>query len=497
MFCRTRHLLPWGSAVLFYFVGFVACAADTAVGQRIEPRHQTASVKADKRLSNKPTGETSEIENHTSTTPILTANLSPTIDAQDSNSSDAASDFETDSSETQQPLWVPIQIEDKSNNALSSFFDALHRAQKGVGQARITFYGASHVASDLFTGIIRQKLQKRFGESGPGFVLPAKPWRWYRHSGIRFIKSRGWKTRRVEARAPQAGRYGYAGVALESRDRYALGAFETRPNDGLTGVASRFELYYLKQPRGGHLIVFIDGKRVKRFSTDSNEREAGYEVFEVEEKHHRFEVRAQNDGVVRVFGVAIERTTPGVILDTVGIPGARAEYHLLWNDAIYREHLAKRNPDLIVLAYGTNESGDDDVPIETYEEGLRRVLKRIREVTPTASCVLIGPSDRPMKNDDETYGPRPRTGQIVQSQRRISKEFSCGFFDLVAFMGGPMSMLRWVDAKPPLGASDHVHYTYKGYKILGDVFYQALVANYPYDDEKSVNGSVSRNPQTP
>jgi lysophospholipase L1-like esterase len=286
-------------------------------------------------------------------------------------------------------------------------------------------------------------------------------------------------------------------VALESRERYALGAIETRPNGGLKGIASRFELYYLKQPRGGHLVVFIDGKRVKRVSTYSKVREAGYQTFEVKEKHHRFEVRSQNDGVVRIFGVAVERATPGVILDTVGIPGARVEYHLLWNDAIYREHLAKRNPDLIVLAYGTNEAGDDDVPIETYEEGLRRVMKRIREVSPDASCVLIGPSDRPLKNDDETFGPRPRTGQIVQSQRRISEEFSCGFFDLVALMGGPMSMLRWVAAKPPLGAADHVHYTYKGYKTVGEVFYQALVAGYPYDNETSLNGSVSENRQIP
>lgn len=495
MFGRLRLLLPWGAAVLFYFVGFVACGADTAVGQRIEPRTQQANRKEKKDSTDKPNSVESGTDSCAPAAPIRTATANERVPTEASKVENATNPLESDRSETEQPLWVPIQIENKSDNILSTFYEALYRAQKGEGQARITFYGASHVASDLFTGVVRQKLQERFGESGPGFVLPAKPWKWHRHSGIRFIRTRGWETRRVEARAPQEGRYGYAGVALESVERYALGTIATRPNGGLKGIASRFELYYLKQPRGGHLVVFIDGKRAKRISTYSEEYEAGYHVFEVEDRHHRFEVRAQNDGIVRVFGVAIERANPGVILDTVGIPGARAEYHLLWDDAIYREHLAKRNPDLIVLAYGTNEAGDDDVPIETYEKGLRDVMKRIREVLPNASCVLIGPSDRPLKNEDETYGPRPRTDQIVQSQRRISKEFSCGFFDLVALMGGPMSMLRWVAAKPPLGASDHVHYTYKGYKIVGEVLYQALIADYPDGGETSL--TVSENPQNP
>lgn len=465
------------------------------MGQRIKPRTQQANQKVDKHTSEKPSYGESGANSCTSAAPKQTATSNPPTTAENSEKENTTIPLQGDRSETEQPLWVPIQIEDKSNTALTAFYEALHRAQKGEGKARITFYGASHVASDLFTGVVRQKLQKRFGESGPGFVLPAKPWKWHRHSGIRFIRTRGWETLRVQARAPQAGRYGYAGVALESRERYAVGAIETRPNGDLKGIASRFELYYLKQPSGGHLVVFIDGKRVKRISTYSKEREAGYHAFEVKEKHHRFEVRAQNDGVVRVFGVAMERANPGVILDTVGIPGARAEYQLLWNDAIYREHLAKRNPDLIVLAYGTNEAGDDDVPIETYESGLRAVMKRIREILPNASCVLIGPSDRPLEAEDGTYGPRPRTGQIVQSQRRISKEFSCGFFDLVALMGGPMSMLRWIAAKPPLGSADHVHYTYKGYNIVGEVLYQALIANYPDGGETSL--TVPDNPQIP
>jgi len=33
-------------------------------------------------------------------------------------------------------------------------------------QARIVFYGASHVAADIYTEVVRTRLQTRFGEAG-------------------------------------------------------------------------------------------------------------------------------------------------------------------------------------------------------------------------------------------------------------------------------------------------------------------------------------------
>jgi lysophospholipase L1-like esterase len=269
-------------------------------------------------------------------------------------------------------------------------------------------------------------------------------------------------------------------VALVSRaDRPAVGIFETSANGELSGTASRFELFYMKQPGGGHLTVDIDGERVARLATDSERPETAYTGFEAPDGHHRVAVRTESDGVVRLFGMAVERDSPGVIVDTLGIPGARIRYHLEWDDAIYREHLARRKPDLVVLAYGTNEAGDDDVPITLYEARLRKALERIREVLPTASCLLIGPSDRPLKVGRTKYEPRPRTEQVIATQRRVAPEFTCGFFDLVGVMGGPMSMVQWVAADPPLGAPDHVHLTRLGYETVGEALYGALMASFP------------------
>jgi lysophospholipase L1-like esterase len=371
-----------------------------------------------------------------------------------------------------------IGLHDPTGRALARFHASLAEAQAGTGQSRVLFYGASHVASDLFTGLVRAELQSRFGDGGSGFALPAKPWRYYNLQGIEIDATpRAWTPLRVRASHRVLDWYGLAGVAVETRRAGAVAAIETAASGRVGRTASRYDLHYLEQEGGGDFDVYIDGRRIERVRTAADAHGPGYATYHVEDGPHRFELRVRGNGPVRVFGVAVERSEPGVIVDTLGINGARAEYHLLWEDALYREHLARRDPDLVVLAYGTNEVGDDDDPIEEYEARMNRVMTRVRETVPNASCLLIGPSDRPMREEGEMLD-RPRTRELIAAQRRVSDAHGCAFFDMVAFMGGPLSMVSWVEHEPPYGAPDHIHLTRLGYERLGVVLLDAMLRGY-------------------
>ena len=375
-------------------------------------------------------------------------------------------------------LFQSIPIEDPSGKAMQSFHAALKAAEERKGQARVVVYGASHVAADVYTDVLRTRLQARFGEAGVGFALPAKPTPHYRNAGMFFENSSNWQGVRVLAGEPVEDFYGLAGMyVVPANKRPARSEFKSRPHDGVTAASSIYELYYWKQPDGGHFKLTVDG-RTKEYSAASKTRGPAYEQIVVPDGAHKVELATKGDGPVRIFGMSMERDKPGVILDTLGIPGARAKTHLMWDDALYREHLARRKPDLIILAYGTNESGDSGQPIDEYAAELRKVVGRVRETVAKASCLLIGPSDRPHKTESGSFTDRPRTAQVIEVQRDVAAEFGCGFFDLVAFMGGPMSMVDWCDGEPPLGASDHVHFTARGYEALGNVLHDALLIGY-------------------
>ncbi|MDD9944957.1 MAG: GDSL-type esterase/lipase family protein [Myxococcales bacterium] len=384
--------------------------------------------------------------------------------------------------ESPPPLINKVPLYDPRGDSLEPFYSALRKTSAEGAHTRIAFFGASHVASDMFTDVVRQRLQARFGDGGPGFVLTAKPWRWHRHALVKYPHTRNFKGVRVLARAPKHDRYGLAGVALQSGRLRAISRIATRPGRAATGEVDRVELYYLKQPRGGRVRVLLDGKGLATIRTRDRRPGPGYERFQVPLGLHQLEFRTQADGPVRLFGVVLERSGGGVVLDTLGIPGSRARNHLYWEETLYRAHLKHRAPHLFVLAYGTNEAGDDDVPIEAYESRVANVLDRLRSVLPGAACLLVGPSDRPIKNEEDgSFLPRPRTAQLIAAQQRLAQKKGCAFYDVVAFMGGSMSMLRWNEAKPRLGAPDHIHFTRSGYEALGEALHNAIMEGFDDD----------------
>ena len=105
------------------------------------------------------------------------------------------------------------------------------------------------------------------------------------------------------------------------------------------------------------------------------------------------------------------------------------------------------------------------------------MVQRARTAAPQASCLFVGPSDRPVK-EGRRYVDRPRTAEIVDVQKKVAAETGCAMFDMVAFMGGPLSMKKWVKHDPPFASKAHVHFTSRGYDRMADVLFNALLKGY-------------------
>ena len=368
-------------------------------------------------------------------------------------------------------------VVDSSGKALHAFHQSLKRTDRGLGQTRVLQFGASHTAADLFTGYLRQYLQHRFGDAGHGYVMPARPWKGYRHLDVRIDSSAGWESERVTSRGQESDLYGLAGFACESASKADYAWVGTSRRSAFGRSVGRFDVFYLKRPGGGRFRLSVDGQAHSVVETNSQKTEAGFASLRVPDGPHDLEIRPLGDGVVRLFGVVMERGAAGVVVDTLGIRGARASVFLRWDEDVWRSQIRRRNPDLVLLAYGTNESGDDTDPIARYERRLSKVLARMRAAVPHASCVLIGPTDRPQKARRK-WQHRKRTDQIIDVQRAVSARFGCGFWDAVRAMGGPLSMVTWARATPPLAAKDHVHLTARGYYVLADDLARALLDGY-------------------
>ena len=388
-------------------------------------------------------------------------------------------------------LGVPTPIADPSQKALEAFYQGLRRAASGEGKARVVVWGASHMAGDGFTKVVRHRLQAKFGDAGPGFVVPGPPWKDYNHRDLNLSYSKErWDPYWVSSKhRREDGLYGLAGASFSSRDRRAWAEVETARKSLFGRLASSAEIFYWGHRRSGDLWVTLDGGRRKKVRTKSKKAGPGYARFEMDDAPHVIRLQPRGNGRVHLFGIALERDVPGVVMDVMGINGARMSAQLSWEPELFREHLQRRAPDLVVLAYGTNAVGDKRDPIDAYERRIERVVKRVRTITPRSSCLLIGPSDRPVKvappkgeewpeDEPRQFYARARQPELIAAQKRVAFRQGCGYWDMAAAMGGAMSMLRWVHSEPRLGARDYIHLTRDGYTRLGELFYQALMASY-------------------
>ncbi|MBX3230259.1 MAG: hypothetical protein KIT84_04005 [Labilithrix sp.] len=361
---------------------------------------------------------------------------------------------------------------------LRRFFEALARLEAGRGDddVRVTQFGDSHTAADIQTGAVRRALQARFGDGGRGFVAIGRPWKQWFQDGVKVGMSTEWapeKTKLSGGKHTGDGLYGLSGIGLFTRQHGA------RAWADITAKTSRAEIDYLEQPNGGAFDVFVDGVRVVRIATRGERAQSAFRAFDIAETStHQLEVRAVGDGDVRVFGMTLDRTAQhGVVLDALGINGARVTTALSWNEQHWAEQLKHRAPNLVVLAYGTNESVDVDFPQATFERQLVDQLGRIARAVPSASCLLLGPPDRAIKSGDE-WVTAPKILEIIEAERRVAAAAGCAFYDQLAAMGGSGSIAQWSLDDPPRAQRDRVHLTRDGYAQVGASFASDLMRAY-------------------
>jgi lysophospholipase L1-like esterase len=359
---------------------------------------------------------------------------------------------------------------DDRNGGLDRFYAALWRTERGAPLAitRILHYGDSPTTADLITGDTRQLLQKRFGDAGHGFTLIGKPWAWYGHRGVD-LSSHGWQMDPGTRWDLRNGLFGLGGVAFTGGTG-GTGAFSRVTLRDPT--QTRLEVWFLRQPNGGDIAISSGGQPIGSIATGAPSRAAGFQSFEL--KPGTGTLDFSTEGAVRLFGITLEKQKTGVVYDSVGLNGASVSMlALIFNESHWAEELRHRNPDLVVLNYGTNESGFAAFLTREYEKELREAIRRVRTALPNASILVMSPMDRGQKNGGEIE-TLPTIPRIVEIQRRVAAELGCGFFNTFEAMGGAGTMARWYDSQPRLVSADFIHPTPAGARIVATAFVREL-----------------------
>jgi lysophospholipase L1-like esterase len=355
---------------------------------------------------------------------------------------------------------------------MDHFYAALNASLSTGGVTRVLHYGDSPTTADLITADARALLQKQFGDAGSGFVLIARPWAWYGHRGVEMNAS-DWKI--DVAGAPDS----------KLKDGlHGLGAASFR---GSTGAVAQWhfkdtrhssvEISYLAQPDGGSFSMEADGVVIGSADT-AGEQAPGYASFPFPPGSKDFTLRVTR-GSVRLYGADFRKAGPGVVYSSLGINGANVTLlsHAV-NGAHWTAELRHYQPDLVVVAFGTNESGFPKFVDSTWGGELKAAVRRIQAAVPGVSILLMSPMDRGERKDNGEIGTVEAMPRLVEIESRVAAETGVAFFNTFQAMGGEGTMAKWYNGEPRLVGADFIHPMPAGARIVGELLYNALREGY-------------------
>ncbi len=351
-------------------------------------------------------------------------------------------------------------------HALDPFYAALLKG----GTVRILHYGDSPTTGDLITADARAALQKEFGDGGTGFILIARPWAWYNHRGVEMDASSAWKIDIAGATSVKDGMHGLGGVSFVG-SQGAVAHWRVRYQGAI-------EIAYLTQPDGGTFVVDADDTELGTVETAGDAKAAGYASFKIPQGAQKFGVRVTK-GTVRLYGVEFRRGSPGVMYSALGINGANVTLlSHAFNEHHWTAELRHYKPDLVIVNYGTNESGYPDFVNKTWAPEMKEVVRRLHAALPDSSIMLMSPMDRGERKLAGEIQTMPVLPRLVQIESQVATDTGVAFFNTFEAMGGKGTMARWYAAEPRLVSADFIHPMPAGAKIVGELLYNALRDGY-------------------
>jgi lysophospholipase L1-like esterase len=369
-----------------------------------------------------------------------------------------------------QPARASALLRDE-HGVLDAFYDSLWNLEKGADrQVHVLHYGDSPTSADMITGDARQLLQRRFGDGGHGFVLIAKPWAWYQHRDVDLTGS-GWEVDTAVG-TMREGAYGLGGVAF----RGGKGAYSRirLADHGHTQI----EIAYLAQPGAGALEVTADGRDLGTMETAAPSTAIGFRQFDLPANTREIELRPTGAPLC-LFGVCLRKSARGLIYDSIGLNGASTTVlSRAFSERHWQAELEHRQPDLVIINYGTNESGYRAYVEKSYEGELRRAIQRVRTALPHCSILVMSPMDRGERGAGNTVQTLSTIPLMVQIQERVARENGAGFFNTFEAMGGESTMARWYNRTPRLVAADLIHPSPQAARMIATSFVQQLLAGY-------------------
>jgi len=352
----------------------------------------------------------------------------------------------------------------------------------GQGNLSIMHIGGSHVQAGVFTQQFRNDLLGIASDliGGQYFVFPFAAGGTNNPSHFRVSSTGSWDYCRNAVRKETDKRMGLAGAAITTTDADASVSIVTRERR-VTAISPRFEFDKVT------LIGFSETEDVVPVIGYKGQTLQG--AHDESQDTYTFQLPALTDSICIFFeampgeftltGVLLDNGMPGISLHGVGVNGASLPSYLRCDD--FERDLKLIKPDLVIFGIGINDAAEKDFDVTYFKRNYDALIRIIKRVNPDCALLFVTNNDsykyvKGRKKRRSYYEVNPNGLIVEQAFMELGKQHNAAVWDQFDVMGGLYSMKDWENAG--LAQRDKIHFTGDGYKLIGDLLYNALISRY-------------------
>lgn len=357
------------------------------------------------------------------------------------------------------------------NKVWNKFFRKLDRQyENGNENLNIYHFGGSHIQADIWSNNLRENFQHSlpFNNAGRGFFFP-----------FRLIKSNGspiilsshsgkWEGYRNSVNYHQ-GPFGLLGARAELLDTSSvINIWFKNPRNQFDSF-QEIDLFFEDSSDNYDITLIVDSTIL--ICSEKLEGHIKYQLSSAIDSLSFSIVKKENiESKFSLFGFCFNNNKYGISYHSIGVNGASVPSYLRCVNL--EKQLDLMPPDLVIFSIGINDAYENNFSKESFIKNYDTLIQRIYSVNPEAAILFT-------TNNDSYYQrkyPNERVYQAKEAMVYLAKRKKLAIWDMFEIMGGLNSIQKW--HSDGLAKKDLLHLNYKGYNLIGDLLFEALMEAY-------------------
>lgn len=368
-------------------------------------------------------------------------------------------------------------IHAKDSALWMGFYKKLNSLQEGkLNRINIAHFGGSHIQAGFWSNVLMDGFNKLGNFEGGGlYIFPFKIVKSNTPSFYRSFGEGKWKRCRCAITREMCEKLGLSGMAAVTNDSIAAFGFKLLE----TCRPKKINSVKVYHNFNSSFELSIKNSTELKFKRNDNLLKGYTEfVFEAELDSLYFSV-LKKDTLAKDFilrGISAENNKPGIYYASIGVNGASSSSFLRCSEFV--NELKNIPPDMVIFSLGVNDTHDVNFSKQKFISNYDSLTNIIKSVSPNCAFLFVTTTDNYLNR--KTSNKRPI--KAAEAAYELAEKHKGAVYDLYAVMGGYRSIYKWY--KVGLAARDKVHFNSRGYKIIGNLMYDAIHKNYLENTKK-------------